>query len=74
MPGESKLRGWRLAEGLSLAEVSGLTGVSVPMLSRVERGERQMSARAKVTVARRLGVAIGELFEIEPLEIEPSEG
>jgi hypothetical protein len=42
------------------------------MLSLAERGLREFSPMAKVAVARRLGVAISDLFEVEPvLEDEP---
>ncbi|MBA2312414.1 MAG: helix-turn-helix transcriptional regulator [Actinobacteria bacterium] len=66
----SKLLGWRRAEGFSQPEVSGLTGVSVAMLSRLERGQRQASPRLKVRMARRLGVPVSDLFEVEPLAEE----
>lgn len=61
------LRRWRQAEGLTLEEVSGLTGISVPMLSLVERGKRQLAPLTRIQVARRLGVAVRELFEVEAL-------
>jgi transcriptional regulator with XRE-family HTH domain len=64
---DSKLRQWRRGERLTLDEVSGLTGVSVPMLSQAETGKRRLSRRAKVLIARRLGVALGKLFDPEPL-------
>jgi transcriptional regulator with XRE-family HTH domain len=59
----TKLRSWREAKGLSLAEVSDLTGYSEAMLSRAERGERAFSPMARVLIARRLGIAIAELFD-----------
>lgn len=59
------LRRWRATEGLTLDEVSDLTGFSTAMLSRAERGERVFSPRAKVRVARALGCRIGDLFEVE---------
>lgn len=65
---KNRLRLWRTGEGLTLEEVSDLTGVSVPMLSRVERGERQLAPLTKVRVARRLGVPVQVLFEVEPIE------
>ncbi len=34
----TKLRAWRHKNRLTLEDVSDLTGVSIPMLSRVERG------------------------------------
>jgi len=61
---------WRDREGLTLAEVADLVGLSVAMLSLVERGERQLAAMTKVRVARRLGVPISDLFEPEPIEPE----
>lgn len=63
----SKIRRWRQHEGLTLAEVSGLTGLSVAMLSLVERGQRQLLPMTRVQVARRLGVPLRELFDVEDL-------
>jgi transcriptional regulator with XRE-family HTH domain len=59
----TRLRQWRIDAGLSLAEMSGLTGYSSAMISRAERGERVFSPRAKVMLARALGVAVSDLFE-----------
>jgi transcriptional regulator with XRE-family HTH domain len=64
----TKLREWRVGNDYTLQEVADLTGVSESMLSLVERGRRNLSPRARVTVARRLGVPIGELFEVDPVE------
>lgn len=61
----TKLRKWRLDHDLSLADVEDLTGVSVSQLSRAERGQRELAALTKAKVARRLGVPIRELFELE---------
>jgi transcriptional regulator with XRE-family HTH domain len=67
----SKLRRWREASGLSLREVADLTGLSVPMVSRVERGQRQLAPLTKAAFARRLGVPIADLFDIDPIaEVE----
>ena len=63
----TKLRSWRESAELSLGEVGGLTGVSIAMLSRLERGQRRASPKLKVQMARRLGVRIPDLFEVEPL-------
>ena len=63
----TKLRSWRESADLSLGEVGGLTGVSIAMLSRLERGQRRASPKLKVQMARRLGVQIPDLFEVEPL-------
>jgi transcriptional regulator with XRE-family HTH domain len=64
---KNRLRLWRLANGYTLEEVADLTGYSVSMLSRAERGERVFSPNAKIRVARCLGVRIAELFEVEQL-------
>ena len=50
---------------MTLEDLAGLTGMSVSMLSRVERNERKLRAQTKVLVARRLGVPIRELFPVE---------
>lgn len=62
----TRLRQWRLDQNLTLEEVSALPGPSTAMLSRVERGQRQLAPMTKVRVARRLGVPVRELFDVEP--------
>lgn len=64
----SKLRQWRLDHEWTLNEVSALSGYSIGTISRVERGERELSAQAKVTLARRLGADIRDLFEVPDAE------
>lgn len=64
---ETRFRQWRQRNGLSQAEVSGLCGLSVAMLSRIERGQRRLAPLTKVRVARCLGVPIRELFEVEEI-------
>jgi transcriptional regulator with XRE-family HTH domain len=64
----NRLRLWRVEENCTLEDVSGLTGYSVSMLSRAERGERVFSPKAKVRIARCLGVQVADLFEPEELE------
>jgi transcriptional regulator with XRE-family HTH domain len=63
----NRLRQWRLDNGLSLTELADLTGLSPSMLNRVERGEREMAPLTRVHVARRLGVSVGELFDVPPI-------
>jgi transcriptional regulator with XRE-family HTH domain len=63
----TRLRAWRLANDLSLEEVSGLSGISRPMLSRVERGQRELAPLTKVRLARALGVPVRELFDVADL-------
>ncbi|HUP68498.1 MAG TPA: helix-turn-helix transcriptional regulator [Acidimicrobiales bacterium] len=66
----SRLREWRIAHDLTLEEQADLTGASISMLSLAERGLRNLSWPMKVKIARRLGVPIRELFEVEELEDE----
>jgi transcriptional regulator with XRE-family HTH domain len=59
---------WREEAGWSLEEVAGLTGLSQSVLSRLERGQRNLRPATKVLVARRLGVSVGDLFEVEGVD------
>lgn len=59
---KSKLRRWREERGLTLEELSDLTGLSVPMLSRAERGEREIAPLKRVAMARLLGARVRDLF------------
>ncbi len=61
-----KLRAWREANAVTLEELSDVSGYSLAMLSRVERGERRLSALARIRLARSLGVKVRELFPPEP--------
>lgn len=58
----STLRQWRERHGLTLEELSALSGVSVSELSRVERNLRQLAPLRRVHLARRLGVPLREIF------------
>jgi transcriptional regulator with XRE-family HTH domain len=69
----SRLRRFRESAGWSLSEAADLAGLSAAMLSRVERGERQMAPQTKVTLARRFGVPVRELFDVDDLP-ESTEG
>lgn len=64
----TKLRQWRTERGWSLNEFSGLTGYSVAYLSRVEREERVPGPEVKITIARRLGADVRELFDLPPVD------
>jgi transcriptional regulator with XRE-family HTH domain len=66
----SRFRIWRVDAGLTQEEVADLTGYSVAMISRVERGERQLRPEAKVRLSRRLGVRVADLFEPDPISYE----
>ena len=62
---KAELRKWRTTHGITLEELSGVTGYSIPMLSRVERGERRLSALAQIQLARVIGAKVGDLFPPE---------
>ena len=64
----NRLRLWRVAHGLTLDEVAGLTGLSKAYLSRIERGERHPTAFTKVVIARRLDCAVTDLFDVASLD------
>ncbi len=64
----TRLRRWRIRNGLTLQEVADLTGLSPTMFSRAERGERLFASLTKVRIARCLDVAVAELFEVEEHE------
>ncbi len=68
-----KLRDWRNEQGYTLDEVSGITGLSPAMLSLVERGLRNLRPATKILLARRLGVAVSDLFDLEPFPEEALE-
>jgi transcriptional regulator with XRE-family HTH domain len=63
----TKLRRWRQNAGFSLDEVADLVGIEASGWSRVERGERPLRPATKVAVARRLGVKVRELWDLEPI-------
>jgi transcriptional regulator with XRE-family HTH domain len=58
------LRTVRLAQGLTLRETARRADIHVAHLSRVERGEAQLSLDALYRVARVLGIRqLGDLLE-----------
>lgn len=63
----NRLRDWRNRNGYTLEEVAGITGLSVSMLSLVERGKRNLKPATKILMARRLGVPVAELFDVDPV-------
>lgn len=69
---KTRLWHWRTKNELTLAEVAGLTGLSESMLCRVENGERELAPLTKVKVARRLGVPVRALFDLEPVDEDAS--
>jgi transcriptional regulator with XRE-family HTH domain len=64
----NRLRLWRVASGLTQDEVADLSGLSKAYISRMERGEREPRPLTKVKIARRLGVQVSDLFDVEQLD------
>ncbi|MET0901218.1 MAG: cupin domain-containing protein [Mycobacterium sp.] len=58
----SEIRRTRVDRGLTLVDISAATGLSVSMLSMLERGKTGASVGSLVAVASALGVAVGDLF------------
>jgi len=65
-----RVRGERLARGMTLEELAERSGVSTAHLSRLESGDRQPSLAALLGVAAGLGVPVSALLE-EPGERGP---
>lgn len=57
-----QVRRVRVEKGLTLVDIAAATGLSVSMLSMLERGKTGVSVGSLVAVASALGVAVGELF------------
>ncbi len=53
-------------------ELADLTGLSASMVSRVERGLRTLLPMTRVRVARRLGVPLRAIFDVEPVPEDES--
>lgn len=58
------LRALRELRGYSLSEIAARVGVSVPHLSRVERGERDMAAGTAAKIAEVLGIPVGTILNL----------
>lgn len=56
------IRNQRLSSRLSLKNVSGLAGVSIPYLSQVERGLRKPSAEILQAIAKALRISASTLY------------
>ncbi len=58
----TRLRELRVASGATLADVAEVTGISVPMLSRIENGQRLPSPRFTEALARYFGMPAEDLL------------
>jgi transcriptional regulator with XRE-family HTH domain len=58
-----KLRATRLAQGLTIAQLSEAAGLNKGFISRIERDETSPSVTTLVTICQVLSLPIGSLFE-----------
>jgi len=65
----AKLRGTRLAQGLTLADLAVATGLNRGFLSKVERDETSPSVSSLVAICQTLSLPIGSLFEDPQVEV-----
>jgi transcriptional regulator with XRE-family HTH domain len=68
----SRIRSRRLELGLSLKELSLSSGLSIGLLSQVERGLSSPSVRTLSVLSAELGVSPSSFFEATPRQPEPS--
>lgn len=59
----SRLRGSRLAQGLTLEQLAAVTGVTKGFLSRIERDTTSPSVATLVQICQALSLPVGSLFE-----------
>jgi hypothetical protein len=59
----AKLRGARLAKGLTLGAVATATGLTEGFMSKLERNQVSPSVASLVAVCEALGLRVGDLFE-----------
>jgi transcriptional regulator with XRE-family HTH domain len=60
-----RVRALRDARGLSLRELAAAAGVSVPMLSQVERGESSPTLAVAAKIAAGLGLSLSQLLRLD---------
>jgi transcriptional regulator with XRE-family HTH domain len=64
-----RLRGLRLAQGLSLGELAERAHLSASTLSRIEGGQRRLALDQLITLAQALDTSLDELVETEAEEV-----
>lgn len=65
----SRIRVARLAKGLTLGAVAGVTGLTQGYLSKLERDQVSPSVASLVAVCAAVGLRVGDLFEPPPSAI-----
>ena len=68
------LRAARQARGLSLQDLAAQSGVSVGMISQVERGRANPSMRLLTALRRALNISIQQMFGESPDAVRPPDG
>src|SRR3954467_15834989 len=69
-----RVRHLRKARGLSLKQVATRSGISIGLLSQIERGRSSPSVRVLASLADSLAVGLGSLFEEDPAPSRPEVG
>ena len=59
----AKIRGTRLAQGLTIAQVAEASGLTKGFISRIERDETSPSVATLLTICQVLSLPVGSLFE-----------
>jgi transcriptional regulator with XRE-family HTH domain len=57
-----KIKQYRLAKRMTIAQLSKLTGISAPQISRIENGKTSTPVSSLNTIAKAIGTQIGFLF------------
>lgn len=70
----SRLRQLRLDRKLTLSHLARAAGVQRSTLSMIETGKRQPSLALAVSLARALGVPVGDLLAADPPPLPPAPG
>lgn len=59
----ARIRGTRLAQGLTIAQVADVSGLTKGFISRIERDETSPSVATLLTICQVLSLPVGSLFE-----------
>lgn len=65
----AKLRGSRLAQGITIAQLAEATSLTKGFISRIERNETSPSVSTLVTICQVLSLPVGALFEPPETEV-----
>jgi len=65
--GNTRLRRWRLRNGLRQVDVARSLGTSTASICKLELQQTELTPVDTIRFARRLGVLVGEIAELTPL-------